>query len=164
MHTLRPTRLQYGEPDKSLWNGKRIDDYREALAQGGAPPLGILTIDRLNIQVPIYNGTDEHNLNRGIGRIKGMAKLGEDSGHLAISGHRDGFFRGLKDIRAGDTIEIQTPKGTDRYTVDSMTVVSKTEISVLNPTEERLLTIVTCYPFYFVGNAPKRYIVRATPR
>jgi sortase A len=155
---------QYGEPDKSLWNGARVDDYREALAQDGAPALGILTIEKLNIQVPIYNGTDEYNLNRGVGRIKGMAKLRDDSGNLGLSGHRDGFFRGLKDMQVGDEIEVQTPQGVDRYGVDSITIVPKSDVSVLDPTDERMLTIVTCYPFYFVGNAPKRYIVRATPR
>jgi LPXTG-site transpeptidase (sortase) family protein len=116
---------QYGEPDKSLWNGARVDDYREALAQDGAPALGILTIEKLNIQVPIYNGTDEYNLNRGVGRIKGMAKLRDDSGNLGLSGHRDGFFRGLKDMQVGDEIEVQTPQGVDRYGVDSITIVPK---------------------------------------
>ena len=155
---------QYGEPDKSLWNAARVDDYREAIEQDGAPALGILTIEKLNIQVPIYNGTDEYNLNRGVGRIKGMAKLRDESGNLGLSGHRDGFFRGLKDIQVGDEIEVQTPQGVDRYGVDSITIVPKSDVSVLDPTDERLLTIVTCYPFYFVGNAPKRYIIRATPR
>lgn len=149
------------EPSTDLWNGARIKDYEESLKVESAPPLGILTIKSLDIQVPVYNGTDEFMLNRGAGRIRGMAKMDED-GNLGISGHRDGFFRGLKDIRVGDDIEIQTTRGVQSYAVSSITIVPKSDISPLTPTDDKILTIVTCYPFYFVGNAPKRYIVKAT--
>jgi len=152
-----------GEPDTSLWNATRITDYEESLKVKTAPPLGIFTIEKLNIQVPIYNGTDEFILNRGLGRIKGMAKMDED-GNLGISGHRDGFFRGLKDIQIGDDIEIQTTRGLESYWVTSITIIDKSDISILEPTTEKTLTIVTCYPFYFVGHAPKRYIVKASAR
>jgi len=135
-------------PNTDLWNAKRITDYEDTLLVNAAPPLGILTIEKLDIQVPIYNGTDEFNLNRGAGRIKGMARMDED-GNLGISGHRDGFFRGLKDIQVGDDIEVET-------TLD--------DISILAPTTDKIMTIVTCYPFYFVGHAPKRYIVKATAK
>jgi LPXTG-site transpeptidase (sortase) family protein len=148
------------EPDKSLWNAQRITDYENSLKVDTAPPLGILTIEKLNINVPIYNGTDEFILDRGAGRIKGMAKMDED-GNLGISGHRDGFFRGLKDIQVGDDIEIQTTRGVETYAVSSITIIPKEDVSVLAPTTEKMLTIVTCYPFYFVGHAPKRWIVKA---
>ena len=151
------------EPDTSLWNAKRITDYEDSLKVDTAPPLGIFMIEKLNIQVPIYNGTDEFNLNRGVGRIKGMAKMDED-GNLGISGHRDGFFRVLKDIQVGDDIDIQTPHGVESYAVTSITIIPKSDVSILEPTTEKTLTIVTCYPFYFVGHAPKRYIVKATPK
>lgn len=151
------------EPDTSLWNGARITDYEESLKVDADPPLGVLTISKLDIQIPIYNGTDEFNLNRGVGRIKGMARL-DGEGHLGISGHRDGIFRGLKDIQQGDEILIQSTQGVKRYAVDDITIVPKSDVSVLAPTDGDQLTIVTCYPFYFVGNAPKRYIVTATPR
>jgi LPXTG-site transpeptidase (sortase) family protein len=150
------------EPNKDLWNATRIDDYREALAVDASPPLGVLSIATLDIQVPVYNGTDEFNLNRGLGRIRGMARLGED-GNLGISGHRDGFFRGLKDIQSGDEIELKTAGGVQRYSVTEITIVDKHDESPLEPTEENQLTLVTCYPFYFVGHAPKRYIVTAIP-
>jgi sortase A len=151
------------EPDTSLWNGQRITDYEDSLKVDAAPPLGIFMIERLNIQVPIYNGTDEFNLNRGVGRIKGMAKMDED-GNLGISGHRDGFFRVMKDIQVGDDIDIQTTRGVESYAVTSITIIPKSDVSILEPTTEKSLTIVTCYPFYFVGHAPKRYIVKATPK
>jgi sortase A len=145
-----------------LWNATRITDYEDSLKIKSAPPLGIFMIDKLNIRVPIYNGTDEVTLDRGVGRIKGMAKMDED-GNLGISGHRDGFFRGLKDIEVGDDIKIQTTRGTENYAVTSITIIDKSDISILKPATEKTLTIVTCYPFYFVGHAPKRYIVHASP-
>jgi len=150
------------EPDYSLWNATRITDYEESLKVDTQPPLGVLTIRKLNIQVPIYNGTDEVILDRGAGRIKGMAKMDED-GNLGISGHRDGFFRGLKDIEVGDDILIQTTRGVEKYAVSSITIVPKEDVSVLAPTTEKTLTLITCYPFYFVGHAPKRLIVTAMP-
>ena len=148
------------EPDTSLWNAKRINDYEASLAVSTAPPLGIMTIPKINVQVPIYNGTDELLLNRGVGRIKGMAKM-DEAGNLGIAGHRDGIFRGLKEIQAGDEIEVQTTRGVQMYTVSSITIVPKSDISVLDPSTDKILTLVTCYPFYFIGNAPKRYIVKA---
>ena len=151
------------EPDTSLWNGQRITDYEDSLKVDTAPPLGIFMIERLNIQVPIYNGTDEFSLDRGVGRIKGMAKMDED-GNLGLSGHRDGFFRVLKDIQVGDDIDIQTTRGVESYAVTSITIIPKSDVSILEPTTEKSLTIVTCYPFYFVGHAPKRYIVKAMPK
>lgn len=149
-------------PDQSLWNAKRIKDYEESLMVNADPPVGIMRIDELNIEVPIYNGTEELNLNRGVGRIKGMARMNDESGNLGIAGHRDGIFRVLKDIQVGEDIEVQTPLGTETFLVSSITIVPKDDISVLAPTDERTMTIVTCYPFYHVGNAPKRYIVKAT--
>jgi len=151
------------EPDQSLWNAARIKDYEESLEVEADPPLGILTIDKLNIQVPVYNGTDEFVLNRGAGRIKGMAKM-EEVGNLGISGHRDGFFRGLKDIQLGDDILVQTTSGVAEYAVSSITIVDKSDISPLEPSTEKMITLVTCYPFYFVGHAPKRYIVKASTK
>lgn len=148
------------EPDTSLWNAKRITDYEETMKVKVKPPLGIFTIEKLNIKVPVYNGTDEFYLNRGLGRIKGMARM-DEVGNLGISGHRDGFFRSLKDIEVGDDIEIQTTRGIQEYKVSSITIIPKSDTSILAPTTDKTLTIVTCYPFYFVGNAPERYIVKA---
>ena len=149
-------------PDQSLWNAARVEDYDHALAAEGAPALGVLTIDRLGLQVPIYNGTSEFNLDRGLGRIRGMARPNED-GNLGISGHRDGFFRGLKDIQAGDKIMVRTTERVEVYAVSDITIVNKEEVSILTAIDDKMLTLVTCYPFYFVGNAPQRYIVHAVP-
>jgi sortase A len=150
-------------PDYSLWNATRITDYEDSLLTNMPPPLAILTIDRMNLQVPIWNGTDDLVLNRGAGRIKGTAKM-DEVGNLGLSGHRDGFFRGFKDIQMGDEIEVQTTKGVQTYEVSSITIVPKADISPLAPSDEKIITFVTCYPFYFVGHAPKRYIVIASAK
>ena len=162
-YTSENVLTSFSAPDTSLWNAKRITDYEESLKVNVTPPLGIFTIKKLNINVPIYNGTSEFYLNRGLGRIKGMAKM-DEFGNLGISGHRDGFFRALKDIEVGDDIEIQTTRGVENYSVTSIIIIPKNDISILAPTTDKTLTIVTCYPFYFVGHAPKRYIVKATAK
>ena len=149
------------QPNQGLWAEKRIREYEESLKQAGDPPLAVLTIDKLDIAVPVYNGTDDFNLNRGVGRVKGTAWIDTD-GNLGIAGHRDGFFRPLKDIEEGDTIDLQTARGTVTYEVSSITIVDPDDVSVLAPTQDRTITLVTCYPFYYVGHAPKRYIVKAT--
>jgi len=147
-------------PNQELWADKRIAEYQESLKIEAGTPLAVMSIDKLNIQVPVYNGADDFNLNRGVARIKGTAGV-DANGNLGIAGHRDGFFRGLKDIAVGDAIELQTTRGEVRYTVSSITIVDPGDVSVLAPTPERTITLVTCYPFYFVGHAPKRYIVKA---
>jgi sortase A len=162
-HTGESVLAYVEEPDYSLWNGQRITDYEEAIKVDASPALGVLTIEKLNINVPIYNGTDDFNLDRGAGRIKGMAKMDED-GNLGISGHRDGFFRTFKDIEVGDDIEIQTPRGVETYAVSSINIIPKEDTSPLAPSDEKMLTLITCYPFYYVGHAPKRMIVKAFPK
>jgi sortase A len=152
--------VQVRAPDQELWNAKRIKDYEDSLKLVKELPLAILTIDKLNIQVPVYNGTEEVNLNRGVGRIKGTARI-DGEGNLGIAGHRDGFFRPLKDIVVGDSMELLTTTGVVNYKVTSIIIVDPIDISVLAPTKKTIITLVTCYPFYFVGHAPKRYIVKA---
>jgi len=147
------------EPDYTLWSSKRIDDYHASQTQRNDAPLAILSIAKLDLKVPVYNGTDEINLNRGAGRIKGTAKV-DSPGNLGIAAHRDGFFRALKDIEIGDSIDMLTHKGKTEFVVSSITIVDPTDVSVLAPTDHPSITLVTCYPFYFVGHAPKRYIVK----
>jgi sortase A len=145
----------------ALWSIGRIKGYQESLTAHLAPPLAILRIPRVGIEVPVLDGTDDLILNRGVGRIQGTALPGEP-GNLGIAGHRDGFFRGLKDVVAGDKIEIELPDHIDLYEVRDIKIVVPQDTSVLNPTADSSLTLVTCYPFYFVGDAPKRYIVQAS--
>ena len=105
-------------------------------------------------------GTDDRTLDRGLGHIEYTAQPGTD-GNSGIAGHRDSFFRALKDIAQDDLIELDTPQMTDVYRVERTWIVNPDDVSVLDPTPMRALTLVTCYPFYYVGSAPQRFIVRA---
>jgi len=96
-----------------------------------------------------------------VGRIQGTAQVGE-SGNLGIAGHRDGFFRGLKDIGPGDIVELETSHRRKQYLVEKIQIVSPEDVQVLQSTPEPTLTLVTCFPFYYVGSAPQRYIVTAS--
>ncbi len=149
-----------GTPDTTLWSPKRIEDYNTALEANGDAPHAVLNIEHLNIRVPVYNGADDFNLNRGVARIIGTGRIGE-TGNLGIAGHRDGFFRPLKDIQLGDRLELQTYFGTEVYEVSSIDIIDPSELHVLAPTDTPTVTLVTCYPFYHVGHAPQRFIVKA---
>ena len=120
----------------------------------------MLRIPKVRLEVPVLPGTDDLTLDRGVGHIEYTVQPGTD-GNSGIAGHRDSFFRGLKDIAIGDLIELDTKQGTDVYRVERTWIVNPEDVSVLDPTPMRALTLVTCYPFYYVGSAPQRFIVRA---
>ncbi|QMV17374.1 sortase [Granulicella sp. 5B5] len=146
-----------------LWDSARIRAYQRTLAMVMPTPEGVLRVPKAGIEVPVYEGTSDLVLNRGVGHVTGTALPGE-AGNVAITGHRDGFFRGLKDLAVGDKIEVQrsdTAGGTDTYVVDRIHIVLPGDTSVLNNTGRSTLTLITCYPFYYVGAAPQRYIVQA---
>jgi sortase A len=105
-------------------------------------------------------GVDQTTLRRAIGHIPGTALPGA-AGNVGLAGHRDTFFRSLKDIKIRDLIQVSTLKGKFTYEVVSLRIVDPRNVGVLAPSGENLLTLVTCYPFYYVGPAPKRWIVRA---
>jgi len=147
--------------DVSLWSPKRIASFRQALAANSDPPLAVLRIPKLQLAVAVFDSTNELYLNRGAGWIAGTARPGE-SGNTGIAAHRDGFFRRLKDIHDGDTISLRTPDRDLTYVVDQIEIVMPNDVGVLAVRTKPSLTLVTCYPFYFVGNAPERYIVHAS--
>jgi sortase A len=153
--------MEFPEADFRLWNRSRIQAYRNSNAAQSSAPLGVLRISKIDLQAPVLDGTDDVTLNRGVGRIAGTARPGEQ-GNIGIAGHRDGFFRGLKDVAIGDAIELTALTGTDTYIVDHIQIVTPGNIDVLRPRLVPSLTLVTCYPFYFLGSAPKRYIVTAS--
>jgi sortase A len=158
------TTTDYGDGrtvDFSLWAGKRVTAYKHALAANMGGPLAVLSIPRLRLDVPVFEGTDVLTLNRGAGRIVGTARPGE-RGNIGIAAHRDGFFRGLKDVRPGDRIELAGLRRKFVYTVDNIAVVSPDNVTVLDARPQPSLTLVTCYPFYFIGDAPQRYVVQAS--
>jgi sortase A len=155
-----PSKAEEGV-DFSLWAEKRIHAYRDSLLSKTDPPLAVLEIAKLRIKVPVFDGTDDLTLNRGVGRIVGTAKPGEP-GNVGIAGHRDGFFRGLKDIAVGDAVDLLMTKEKVTYVVDQIEIVTPDDVHVLQPRSVPSLTLVTCFPFYFVGDAPNRFIVHAS--
>jgi len=123
--------------------------------------LGRLRIPRLNVMAMVREGADADTLRRAVGHIPGTALPGR-MGNIGLAGHRDTFFRALRNIKKNDNIDFETEQGTFRYVVDSTKIVSPRDVNVLAASGGKTLTLVTCYPFYYVGSAPRRFIVRAT--
>jgi sortase A len=130
------------------------------LSPAPAGLIGRLDIPRLGLSVIVIEGVRASTLRRAVGHIPGTALPG-NPGNVGISGHRDTFFRPLRNIRSNDVVTLTTLLGELRYRVVSTSIVRPDNIAVLRPTENQMLTLVTCYPFYFVGPAPSRFIVRA---
>lgn len=122
--------------------------------------IGRVDVDRLGVSVAVIEGSDENELEHAAGHVIGTALPGE-SGNVAIAAHRDTFFRPLRNIRKNDVIRVTTPHGEYQYRVVSTQIVMPDEIGVLSPERDPTLTLITCYPFFYVGSAPKRFIVRA---
>ena len=124
-------------------------------------PLGRLEIPRLHLSAVVLEGDDDRTLKLGVGHVPGTA-LPDRPGNVALAAHRDSFFRPLRGIRASDAIEMTTAHRTYRYRVDSVSIVGPDDVAVLRDSGRPSLTLVTCYPFWWVGNAPKRFVVRAS--
>jgi sortase A len=138
-----------------------------APASSSPPPvgdpllLGRIEIPRIGLSAMIRDGDNDATLTVAVGRIPGTARPGE-RGNMALAGHRDTFFRALRHVRVDDVIHVRVPGRRYDYRVESTEVVGPREIRVLDPTPEAVLTLVTCHPFGYVGNAPDRFIVRAS--
>jgi len=135
-----------------------VEPARKQPAPGSM--LGRLEIPRLRVAAIVRAGSDARTLRLAVGHIPGTALPGEP-GNVGLAAHRDTFFRRLGEIRSGDIVRLVTPDGTFVYQVAGTQIVEPKEVSVLDPTEEPALTLVTCYPFRYIGSAPKRFIVRA---
>lgn len=140
-------------PDQSLWSPSRIAAWESSAPQ---PVLAVLEMPSLGLEVPVFEG----DMERGPAWIAGTARPGE-MGNAGISGHRDGYFRVLKDATVGDRLRLRTATGVGHYVIDDIRIVDPLDVEVLDPTDDPVVTLVTCYPFYYVGSAPQRYIVRA---
>jgi sortase A len=146
--------------DFSDWAPTRIRSYVKSLSRQPESIIGKLQIPELDVSVMVLEGTDGWTLNRGVGHIENTALPGE-KGNVGISGHRDGYFRRLGQVKAGDEIYLITPEKRFTYQVASTDIVDPTYTEVLAPSAEPMLTLVTCFPFYYLGDAPQRFIVKA---
>jgi sortase A len=147
----------------------RLDTFQPTVTQPETPPrrqlaegslFGRIAIPRLDVSTIVLEGVDSSTLRLGAGHIPETAIPGEH-GNVGIAAHRDSFFRALKDIRKDDIVRLETLDGTFRYRVDWTRIVTPDATEVLDDTGDPALTLVTCYPFYYVGSAPNRFIVRA---
>jgi LPXTG-site transpeptidase (sortase) family protein len=150
-----------GDPDTSLWAAGRVADYQASLQAELPPVVGVLEVPSVGLKVPVYQSNSELVMDRGAGIIDGMS-YPHEPGNIGISGHRDGYFRVLKDIKPGDPIVLQTLEGPKHFRIDATEIVAISDKHLLQDTQDQQVTLVTCYPFYFVGHAPKRFIVTAS--
>jgi sortase A len=146
--------------DQSLWSPQRVLAFEQGHREMTDPPRALLRIPSLELEVPVYADTGEVNLSRGAGHIEGTAALGA-AGNTGIAAHRDGFFRKLEHIELGVDVLLEVGELTLLYQVSSVEIVLPTDVHVLAAAPNASITLVTCYPFYFLGAAPQRYIVRA---
>ena len=124
--------------------------------------IGMLDVPRLELSTPVIEGDDTRILKRAVGHLPDTP-MPWDEGNSAFAGHRDGLFRPLKDVKVGDEIRFRTTRDELRYRVTKTSIVKPDDLSVLAPQDDAsTLTLITCYPFYYVGSAPKRFIVQAT--
>lgn len=145
--------------DMSTWSAARIAAYGKRVPLDHKPE-AVLRIPSIGLVVPVYAGTSAAVLDQGAGRIDRTSPFGA-SGNTGIAAHRDSFFRALRDVKVGDVLQVDLPEATVTYQIVSTRVIDPSETSVLRATAEPTITLVTCYPFYFVGSAPQRFIVRA---
>jgi sortase A len=158
--TLTGKEIGGGRIDFSLWSPGRLAAYQKSLNADVSSPIAVLKIPKIHLEVAVFDGTEDVVLDRGVGRIAGTSQPGE-LGNIGIAGHRDGFFRGLKDIGFGDTVELLTFEKNQIFRVDRTEIVDPSDVEVLKIADSPTLTLVTCYPFYHVGSAPQRFIAQA---
>lgn len=148
----------YQAVEQSKFETVSQTEMRHPVMEGGA--IGEMEVPRLGLKAVFVQGDSPRILRRAVGHISDTALPG-DPGNVVLTGHRDTFFRPLRNIQLGDAIRIKTLDGEFDYQVESTEVVLPSDVQVLLPSSENILTLVTCFPFYYVGPAPKRFIVRA---
>ena len=141
---------------KKFKEAGRLTEPR-ALAEGDV--IGEIEVPRVGLDAIVVQGDSRASLRRGVGHL-GKSALPGEGGNVALAGHRDTFFRPLRDIRLGDEIEFKTHENNFKYVVEAIEVVAPTDTQVLEITTGHDLTLITCFPFHYVGPAPRRFVVR----
>ncbi|WP_159437708.1 class D sortase [Ferrimonas marina] len=153
--------LAVPEPDQSLWSAGRKTHYQQALEQGSDSPMALLTIERIDLTVAVFEGVEERILNKGVGRVPTRGQW-DGTHNLSLAAHRDSFFRRLGELELGDRIQLATVTGeSHQFEISDVLIVEPKDVHVMAPMEVPSITLITCYPFYYVGHAPQRYIVQA---
>jgi sortase A len=125
--------------------------------------VGVLQFPSLKEELPIIEGTNEDDLEKGVGHYPGSS-FPTEKGQIVLSGHRDTVFRKLGELKLGDILTISTSYGAFSYSIEHTQIVEANDRSIITlQKNEEILTLTTCYPFYFIGNAPDRYIITAKP-
>lgn len=148
----------YQAIEQSKFESVSPREERHPVIEGSA--IGEMEVPRLGLKAIFVQGDSPRILRRAVGHISETALPGE-WGNVVLTGHRDSFFRPLRNIRQGDVITLKTFDGDFQYQVESTAVVPPNDTQVLQPSSQRTLTLITCFPFYYVGPAPNRFIVRA---
>lgn len=154
------TRNDQARERRRFEESRRIEVPVDAPAPLDGDVIGELLIPRLGVAAMVRQGDSVPTLRRAVGHVADTALPGED-GNVVLAGHRDTFFRPLRNVRVGDAIAVRTSAGDFAYVVASTSVVPPGDLTVLQPAGGRTLTLITCYPFSYVGAAPDRFIVRA---
>ncbi|WP_404454380.1 class D sortase [Oceanobacillus kapialis] len=171
-HTAQAQKNSLAEAQAMLDEGAKESDETASeqpaeTAESFSPEMGntagILHIPRLDAELPIVEGTDEDELEKGVGHYRGTAYPGQND-QIVLSGHRDTVFRSMGELELGDHLTVKVPYGNFTYEIVDTKIVDADDRTVISPTApEEVLTLTTCYPFSFVGSAPDRYIITALP-
>jgi len=153
----RATRLH---PNMREWSMLRRVAYQRSLRERLDAPIAVLELPHLGLEVPVLPRDDDASLDRAVSYVRGTARPGQH-GNVGIAGHRDGYFRPLERARKGEVVRLVWPHGVRTYRVARTMVLDPSDVRVLAPTDRDALTLVTCFPFHYVGHAPKRFVVRA---
>ena len=161
------------QQDQTEWSTGHRTRYREFLLGALPPVVGTITIPGI-LTVPIFQGESEVAMTLGAAHLdtnlkprdssadtKSLAAL--DNGNIVLSAHRDGSFRSLRHLKIGDDITLHTQTGETVFRVNRISIVPPTAVHLLNPSSKKTLTLITCFPFYFLGDAPERFVVQAVP-
>jgi sortase A len=148
----------YQAYEQSKFEAETPAEAPQVLIEGGV--IGEIEVPRLRLKAIVVQGDSHTILRRAVGHIPETALPGQ-AGNVALAGHRDTFFRPLRNIRLGDAITLKTPAGDFQYLVEATQVVPASNVQVLNSSDGRTLTLITCFPFDYVGPAPNRFVVRA---
>jgi sortase A len=149
---------RYQESERAKFEKPSRVEEPQPLVEGGV--IGEIEVPRLGMEVLVVQGDSPHTLRRAVGHMP-ETPLPWEAGNVALAGHRDSFFRPLKNIRSGDAITLKTNRGDFQYEVESTEVVPPNDMHVLDASSGHALTLITCFPFYYVGSSPKRFIVHA---